>query len=78
MPSTLSKSFFLVSKLTMGTTTSDTAIAITPISGDFDAANAKLFVADRIIVPIATVKKPAIIPAKEPILVIFFEYKPHT
>ena len=59
--------------LTNGTTTMDTAIAHTPISGDFDTALLKLDDNEITSVDMLTVAKPAIMPANAPIFVIFFE-----
>lgn len=67
---------FLVIKLTTGTTTRDTAIAITPISGDFDAALLKLEVKEITSVAPPTVRSPEMMPANAPIFVIFFEKSP--
>ena len=67
-----------VSKLTTGTATKETAIAITPISGDLDEAALKLDVSEITSVAPPTVARPEIIPAYAPILVIFFENNPQT
>ena len=67
---------FFVSRLTTGTTTKDTAIAATPISGDFAAAALKEEVREITSVAPPTVRSHEIIPAIAPILVIFFEKSP--
>ena len=60
----------------MGTTTMETAIAATPISGDLDAAAEKPDVSVITSVEVPTVRSPAIIPAYAPIFVIFLEKSP--
>ena len=72
----LSVAFLLVIMLTTGTTIIEIAIAHTPISGDFDAAELKPEVMEITRVAPPTVIRPDIMPAKAPILVIFFENKP--
>lgn len=67
---------FFVKRLTNGTVTKDTAIAATPISGEWEAATLKLDVKVITRVVPATVRNPAMIPAKAPIFVIFLENKP--
>ena len=54
----------------------DTAIAATPISGDFDAAALKLSVSEITRVAPPTVMSPERTPAYAPIFVIFFEKSP--
>ena len=69
-------SFTLVNALTKGTTIIETAIAETPISGDFAAAAPKPELSEITKVAIPTVKRPANIPAYAPAFVIFFEKRP--
>ena len=54
----------------------DTAIAATPISGDFDVASPNPEVIEITNVAPPTVRRPERIPAYAPILVIRFEKRP--
>ena len=54
----------------------DIAIAATPISGDFEAASAKLDDREITRVALPKVRSPEIIPAYAPIFVILFEKSP--
>jgi len=69
-------SLFLVNALTIGTIIIETAIAATPISGDFDAAAAKPLLREITNVEIPTTRSPERIPDIAPIFVIFFEKSP--
>ena len=72
----LSPLVFLVKKLTIGTMAKDIAIAATPISGDFAAAELKPDWSEITRVVMPTVRSPDITPAYAPIFVIFFENSP--
>ena len=74
--STLSVSLFLVNALTNGTITIETAIAATPISGDFAAAAANPELSEITSVESPTTKSPERTPEYAPIYVIFLEKSP--
>ena len=69
-------SLTFVNALTSGTTTSEIAIAATPISGDFAAAAGNPELSEMTSVEMPTVRRPERMPAYAPIFVIFFEKRP--